>query len=179
MIAGRGVPVQDLARSFIQYSSHLLGKEYLPRLEETLEILPSEGIWWRPHAGGTSIANLLLHLEGNVRQWILCGLGGQQDERQRQKEFTVEEGETAELFPALAATVIEACGVIEAQSAEELARPVVIQGFETSKLKAVYHVLEHFAWHTGQVVWIAKMLAGKAHGLSFYDDEELNEAHDE
>lgn len=73
----------------------------------------------------------------------------------------------------------DACAVIEAQRASDLARPLLLQGFETSPLHAVYHVVEHFSWHTGQLVAIAKQRGGAAHGLAFYDDDLLNEQHNE
>jgi uncharacterized damage-inducible protein DinB len=66
--------------------------------------------------------------------------------------------------------------VLRALPDPEWARPVTIQGFETTVLAAVLHVVEHFSWHTGQVVWIAKARSGAGHGLAFYDDAALARA---
>jgi uncharacterized damage-inducible protein DinB len=81
-----------------------------------------------------------------------------------------------DLFQRLAETVRAAAAVIEGVSDELLDVPRTIQGFETTGLGAILHVVEHFSWHTGQVVWIAKARAGVAHGLSFYDDAAINAA---
>src|SRR6185436_5232970 len=75
------------SQAFIKESRRLLVEEYLPKIERCLEKLTDEQIWWRPNAESNSIGNLLLHLSGNARQWIVCGLGGAPDERVRQAEF--------------------------------------------------------------------------------------------
>ena len=109
-----------------------------------------------------------------MRQWIVSGLGGAADARSRGAEFAAREGAAKDaLLSALEATVGEACAVIEAQA--DLDRPCTIQGFETTVLRAVFHVVEHFSWHTGQVVWIAKLRAGERHAIAFYDDAKLND----
>src|SRR4029077_8434606 len=65
----------------------LLSQEYLPKIERCLERLTDEQIWWRPNEQSNSIGNLLLHLSGNARQWIVCGVGGATDARDRDAEF--------------------------------------------------------------------------------------------
>lgn len=158
---------------FTRESARYLREVYLPRLRQALDTLPEEDLWWRPHAKATSVGNLLLHLEGNIRQWILGGLGGAHDRRRRSEEFARREGGTKkELMDALAATIGEAARVVENQIA--LDRSLVIQDFETSPRDAIYHVVEHLSWHTGQIVWIAKMRAGEGHGIAFYDDTKLD-----
>src|SRR5262249_48823441 len=118
-----------------------------------------------------SVGNLLLHLQGNIRQWICCGLGGAPDRRDRDAEFAAESGaDAAKLLAALRATVEEACRVIARLDAEALAGRVSIQGFELTRLAAVVHVTEPMSWHAGQVAWIAKARAGARHELHFYDD---------
>lgn len=155
---------------------------YMSRLARALEVLPEADLWWRPHPDCISVGNVLLHLEGNVRQWIVSGLGGAPDRRERAREFAaVGEGaerqaSARELFERLAETVRGAAAVIEGLPDQVLDAPRTIQGFETTGLGAVLHVVEHFSWHTGQVVWIAKARAGVAHGLSFYDDAAINAA---
>jgi uncharacterized damage-inducible protein DinB len=158
---------------FLEQSVTYLRDTYLPRLRTAAGALREEDLWWRPHPAATSVGNLLLHLEGNVRQWILSGLGGAPERRRRSAEFAAEGGPSpAELLDALGRTVEEACRVIAAE--RDLERPLRIQGLETTAFQAIYHVVEHFSWHTGQVVWIAKMRAGPRHGIAFYDDARLN-----
>ena len=101
------------AELFIDRSIHHLRSEYLPRIRQAIGLLSDEEVWWRPNAVTTCAGNLLLHLEGNVRQWILSGIGGQSDRRVRQAEFDTQDGAPkAELLERLAATVNAACEII-------------------------------------------------------------------
>jgi len=162
------------ADRFRARSIHHLREEYLPRIARALEVLPPEDLWWRPHPEANSVGNLLLHLEGNVRQWLLCGLDGQPDHRERAREFAAREGAPApELLAALTATVEAACEVIAQIPETDLLTERTIQCFVTDGLAAIYHVVEHFSWHTGQIAWIAKERAGAGHGLAFYDESRL------
>lgn len=158
--------------------AHYLAGTYVPRLAWALEILPAADLWWRPHPDCISVGNVLLHLEGNVRQWILSGLGGEPDARERATEFAAEAHSLAgpALLARLTETVARAAAVIRGLTDDALEGAVSIQGFETTGLAAVLHVVEHFSWHTGQVVWIAKARAGGGHGLAFYDDAALAKA---
>jgi uncharacterized damage-inducible protein DinB len=167
--------MSELAAEFARVTIQHLETEYVPRLGRALATLPEADLWWRPHPNTTSAGNLLVHLEGNVRMWILSGLGGVEFGRDRSAEFARTDGGTKrELFEALAATVNEACAVISSLSKTDLSAPRTIQGFGTTGLGAVYHVVEHFSWHVGQVVWIAKMRGGPEHEISFHDDASLN-----
>src|SRR5258705_9373907 len=82
----------DISHAFIREAQRLLVEEYLPKIERCVEKLTDEQVWWRPNPESNSIGNLLLHLCGNARQWIVCGLGDATDERQRQTEFDAREG---------------------------------------------------------------------------------------
>jgi uncharacterized damage-inducible protein DinB len=162
---------------FAAESIRLLRDTYVPRMERAVRELPAGDLWWRPHARCTSVGNLLLHLEGNVRQWIVSGLGGAADHRERAAEFAARDGADAgALLARLCATVDEACDVITGLPPAGWATRVVIQGVPTTVLGAVFHVVEHFAWHTGQVTWIAKLRRGEEHAIAFYDDAALDGA---
>jgi hypothetical protein len=165
------------ARALLLELTRYLRDTYVPRLERALAVLPEGDLWWRPHPGAISAGTVLLHLEGNVRQWICAGIGGAPDARDRAAEFAAAGGPgKAALLARLAATVDEACRVIERMDAASLSGTHCIQGSEVTGLAAVLHVVEHFSWHTGQAVWIAKARAGAAHGLAFYDDARVNAA---
>jgi uncharacterized damage-inducible protein DinB len=169
--------MSSAARVFARESVRHLCEEYMPRLREAVDRLPRTDLWWCPHERSTSVGNILLHLEGNVRQWILSGLGGLPDHRHRAAEFAAGEGGTKEeLMGALRECVQEACALIGSLDESALGATRSIQGFETTGLGAVYHVVEHFSWHVGQVVWIAKMRSGEDHGIRFYDNDTLNVA---
>jgi uncharacterized damage-inducible protein DinB len=169
-----------LASAVGRETASLLRDTYLPRLESALAELPAADLWWRPHERATSVGNLLLHLEGNLRQWILSGLGGEVDRRRRHMEFEARGGPgPAALLAALRDTVRAAATCIEALPAERWTDALVIQGMPTNVLAAVLHVVEHFAWHTGQITWIVKQRAGERHAIAFYDDARLDAARNE
>ncbi|MDH3592329.1 MAG: DUF1572 domain-containing protein, partial [Planctomycetota bacterium] len=136
--------------------------------------LDPDDLWWRPHELANSVGNLLLHLEGNIRQWILCGLGGEPDTRARSAEFRARDSRTApELLDALGATIEAAADIVAALDPDSLGDPYEMQGIPGTVLGAIYHVVEHLSWHTGQIVWIAKERGGAGHGIAFYDDSKL------
>lgn len=161
--------------TFTREAARYLDQVYPERLERALATLPEGDLWWRPHARALSVGTILTHLEGNVRQWLLSGLGGLPDERDRGGEFATTGGRSAEaLFARLRATTAQAAALVAALDGPALAAKHQIQGFEVDALSAVLHVVEHFSWHTGQVVWIAKARAGADHDIAFYDDAVLN-----
>jgi uncharacterized damage-inducible protein DinB len=157
----------DVAQAFIDHSRRLLIDHYLPRIERCLERLSEEELWWRDHPECNSVGNLLLHLAGNVRQWIISGLGGATDRRQRQQEFDTRGPIPREaLLTSLKRTVEEAAVVLANVSPHDLPERRQIQGCDVTALEAIYHVVEHFSMHTGQIILLTKLRAGD---LAFYD----------
>lgn len=160
--------MDDIASGFIAHSRSLLATAYLPRIERCLEKLSDTEIWWRSADESNSIGNLLLHLAGNARQWIVSGVGAQPDTRVRQQEFDERgKGTRAELLSRLQETLREADAVLAALAPAGLLETRHIQGHDVTVLEAVYHVVEHFSMHTGQIILLTKML--KAEDLRFYD----------
>jgi uncharacterized damage-inducible protein DinB len=148
----------DFIELFLKHARHVLQEVYLPRIERCLTLLPQKEIWWRPHSTSNSVGNLVLHLEGNVRQWIISGFGGAPDQRERDKEFAAQGRlRRRELLQHLRGTVNEACCVLAKLTHQDLARPRVIQGYRLTGFQALYHVTEHFAYHAGQIILITKM----------------------
>jgi uncharacterized damage-inducible protein DinB len=158
---------QGLAEMFLAQAGHTLQDVYLPRINACVKRLSADDLWWRPHAGSNSVGNLILHLSGNVRQWIISGLGGAPDKRERGKEFA-EAGPVpaGALLRRLRSTVIEACDVLHQLTGRDLKRDYIIQGFTTSGFNAVYHVAEHFAYHTGQIIYVTKLKCGEDLGFT-------------
>jgi uncharacterized damage-inducible protein DinB len=152
----------NLARPFLAQARHLLAEVYLPRIAACLRELSAEQIWWRPNPASNSVGNLVLHLEGNVRQWIVSGLGGTPDRRLRDLEFS-EAGPILPrtLLARLRRAVTDAGRVMGKLDDEALSKTYSIQGFRVTGLRAVFHVAEHFSHHTGQVILLTKLLAGK------------------
>ncbi len=152
----------DNAQTFISESRRFLTSDYLPKIERCLAGLGDEDVWWRPNEASNSIGNLLLHLCGNVRQWIVGGVGGREVERDRQREFDEREHLPAgELLTRIKSVVAEADAVLAGLDAETLQGERRIQGHDVNVLAAIYHVVEHFGMHTGQIIFLSKMRGGR------------------
>lgn len=151
-----------LADAFLAGSRRLLAKEHLSHIVDCLKQLSEEEIWWRPNAASNSAGNLVLHLCGNVRQWIVANLGENPDLRDRDSEFA-ERGPLPRkiLIARLQGTVQEASKVLARLPEATLSRKFIIQGLHVTGIQAVAHVVEHFAYHTGQIVFITKLKRGK------------------
>jgi uncharacterized damage-inducible protein DinB len=154
---------------FLSRSRYWLIKEYPIKLRHCVNALPPAAVWARPNDSSNSIGNLLIHLTGNVTEWILGGVGGQSVTRRRSAEFEQNDGaDAATLLDNLEAVLREADAVLASLTNRDLERSIVIQERETTVLGAVYHVVEHFAMHTGQIVLLTKTYApGK---IRFYED---------
>src|SRR5689334_19334409 len=123
----------DVGQAFIDHSRRLLTSSYLPRIEQAVAGLSDENIWWRANAGSNSIGNLVLHLAGNLRQWIVSGVGGAADVRRRQEEFDAQGSlSSADLLARLRATVEEADAVLSRVPPAALLEPRMIQGYEVT-----------------------------------------------
>lgn len=127
-----------------------------------LKLLSEEEIWWRPNRASNSVGNLVLHLQGNVRQWIISGLGRQPDQRNRDREFA-ETGPLPRraLLGGLRKTVKEADEVLATLNPSDLLRMFSIQGYNVTGLEVLGHVAEHFAFHAGQIIFVTKLKCGK------------------
>ena len=162
---------QELTALFLEHSRKRLYGQHWPRMQACVALLTTEQVWWRPNEASNAIGNLLLHLDGNVRQWLVASFNRDEDRRNRPAEFAAKEGATAaELLDRLGATLDEAAQVLDRLTADELLAPYEIQGYHGRGLDAVYHVVEHFGMHYGQIVYITKLLSAK--DLGFY--KELN-----
>jgi uncharacterized damage-inducible protein DinB len=160
---------QEVAGAFIAQSRWLLATEYPTKLRACVGALPPDALWRRAAPGVNSVGNLLLHLAGNVRQWIVSGVGGAPDIRARSAEFAADGGADArELLARLEETLREADAVLATLTTDELLRARTIQGRALTVLEAVYHVTEHFGMHTGQIILLTKMMAPGA--IAFYED---------
>jgi uncharacterized damage-inducible protein DinB len=164
-----------LASLFLSRSRHYLGVEYPAKIHTALHTIPADRLWWRPNASANSAGNLVLHLAGNVRQWVVSGIGGESDTRQRDLEFSLRDGaangwDHARLLDTLDHACRDSCAVIGRLDAQALTTERHIQGRDTTVASALYHVVEHFSGHTGQIILIAKWLTPDA--VRFYDDRD-------
>jgi uncharacterized damage-inducible protein DinB len=167
----------NLDRLFLDCSAGRL-LQIASRIETCLASLDQRQAWMRGGENQNAVGNLVLHLCGNVRQWIVSGVGGRPDIRDRDSEFAAREGLAPdELARRLHETVEEAAAVLSGVTAERLAERVVIQQYEISVLEAIYHVVEHFSMHAGQIIFATKMSTGR--DLGFYAHLNSAAAHGE
>jgi len=157
------------AEIFISRSRYWLTKEYPIKLRQCAKVLPRGSVWSRPNDSSNSIGNLIVHLTGNVTEWILGGIDGQPIERYRAGEFTrTDGGDASELLDNLERVLGKADAVLAKLTADDLERPLIIQDRETTVLGCIYHVVEHFSMHTGQIIFLTKIYAPDK--IHFYQD---------
>lgn len=160
----------SVSRAFIDRAREFLSGQYLPKIEHCLEKLTDEQIWWRANEESNSVGNLILHLCGNARQWIISGIGSRPDARVRDAEFAQREVITRdELLVLLRSTLAEVDTVLYSVDASKLLERRRIQGHDVDVLEAIFHVTEHFSMHAGQIFLLTKLLT--ATDLRFYDFE--------
>lgn len=146
---------------FIEASRVFLREDYLPKLLYCVEQLSDDDLWWRPNEVSNSIGNLVLHLCGNVRQWVVSSIGGTAFKRDRDGEFAARGPvPKAELMADLKRAVFEVDQTLAGLESGRLLDRLKIQGYDVSILQAVYHVVEHFGYHLGQILYIYKMRTG-------------------
>ena len=145
----------ELEQAFRTYAASKLEQSY-GRIADCLERLTEEQIWQRPGEASNSMGNLALHLAGNLRQWILHGVGGQPDVRVRDEEFAARGGpDRKALLAGLRDAVEQASDVIRRA---DLEKRIYVQNYDITALEGIMHVLEHFSYHTGQVAFATKAL---------------------
>ena len=164
-------------RLFLDYSARKL-RQLSGRIADCLGRLTEEQIWARGAENENAVGNLVLHLSGNVRQWIVAGVGGQPDIRQRDAEFAARGGFVASgLAEHLRGIVDEAVAVIETLAPDRLGEHLTVQSYDETVLEAIYHAVEHFSGHTGQIVYATKLLTGE--DLGYYRHLQTTAAHAE
>lgn len=159
--------------------SHHVKNECIRRMDESItkitssmELLDAEQIWYRPNDASNSIGNLLLHLNGNITQYILSTLGGKPDERQRSREFSERTKLSGfDLLQKLKTTIADATSLILKLREDQLIQNYSVQCYTETGIGVLIHVTEHLSYHTGQITYITKMVT--ARDLKFYDTTKL------
>ncbi|MGH9659295.1 MAG: DinB family protein [Bryobacteraceae bacterium] len=153
-------------KEFVEFSAKKM-EQLVSRIRDCAGRLSEEQIWARHSENENAVGNLMLHLAGNVRQWILSGVGGDTDIRVRDAEFAARGGANPEqMLARLEDAVRRATVVIRAVTPERLAERVTIQKYDVTVMEAIYHVVEHFAQHTGQIMFATKLMTGS--DLGYY-----------
>lgn len=164
---------RDLGSALIAEAKQSIIEDSLPRIQKCLGLLSEEEIWLRPNEETTSVGNLVLHLCGNVRQWIVSGLGDAPDHRDRASEFS-NRGPIAksDLLTCLQNTLQEVSDTLDSLDPESLLERRRIQGYEVTGVNILVHVTEHFSYHTGQITWFVK--SRKNVDTGYYANQDLD-----
>ncbi len=164
--------LSEIHQELLKEVDRRLFEENFPRLRKCLGELTKTDVWHRPNANSNSVGNLTLHLIGNCRQWILSGLGGKKDKRERQQEFD-EQGpiSTEDLLTQLDQLEVELKEVLAEVSQEDLIVKRPVQAFDESGISILVHVVEHFSYHVGQITYFVK--ARKNIDTGYYQDVDL------
>lgn len=152
----------------------------LRKIRHCLDQLSEQQIWWRPApvtapaaAAGkespiNSIANLLLHLDGNVRQWLISGLTGVPDNRDRQSEFDDRSSRpSANLLAQLEETVAQASSTILSLSDQDILQVRHVQEFHLSGAQVLWDSICHFQGHVQEIVHITRIQLGEHYQFDF------------
>jgi len=166
----RGEQLKDITIAQIKFR---LIEESVPRIKKCLDQLTDNEVWYRPNRETVSVGNLILHLCGNVRQWILTGLGNATDRRERQAEFdTTGPLPKEKLLADLDALMVEVSNLLDQLTQEDLLTIRKVQGFEYTGLGILIHVVEHFSYHVGQITYFVK--SSKNIDLGYYKGVDLD-----
>ena len=142
-------------------------------IKKSLAEISEDEVWHKPNPSLNSIANLMVHLCGNISQYVISSLGETEDKRNRDDEFSVTGGLTKdELFTKLESVVDDAKRVIFNVTPNQLVKMRSVQGFSFSGVGIILHAVEHYSYHTGQIAFWVKQLKNK--DLGFYDGIDLN-----
>ena len=152
-------------------------RENLEKIRTCLGLLSEEAFWYRPNPASNATGHLLMHLTGNIRQYILSGLGGHPDTRRRPMEF---QEPAAQERAAVEADFFQVCSealeIIERLWPPLFLESKKVQGFDLTGMGILLHVVEHLSYHTGQIAYLTKMQTGK--DLGFYREADLNQRND-
>jgi|TARA_R110000737_G_scaffold182215_1_gene205635 uncharacterized damage-inducible protein DinB len=155
-----------------QFEMRVFDESY-HRIFKCLSVLKEDQLWKKPNTEIPAIGNLILHLCGNARQWILSGIGGRLDNRERDLEFIVHKNiKKTDLIFLLENLRVNLKEVLSEMPERKLLENLTIQGFTESGFSVLIHVIEHFSYHTGQITTLTKIYSGI--DLGYYGDSDLN-----
>lgn len=160
---------------FAEFTSQAIFRleENLEKVLVCLDNLAEEELWDRPNKSSNSVGNQLLHLCGNMTQYVISSLGHVEDLRDRDGEFAARGGYTkAALVEMLSQTTADVAAIIHTFPAEEALTLRSVQGYDSTAINIILHVVEHFSYHTGQIIFWVKQRKDK--GFNFYHGHNLN-----
>jgi uncharacterized damage-inducible protein DinB len=147
-----------------EFEKRVIEENYV-RIFKCLSMLDDTSIWFSPNGNIPSIGNLILHLSGNCRQWILSGLGDHEDNRERDEEFKVHKNiRKSDLIFLMENVKTNMRHVLKDLKDSDMEKMRTIQGFQLTGFSVLMHVMEHFSYHTGQITTLTKIITNKSTG---------------
>lgn len=163
---------ESVGAALVAEARRRLVGESIPRLRKCLSLMNDDEIWRRPNESTASAGNLVLHILGNARQWIVAGLGGAADDRRRSDEFDergpIPRAELVRLVDETEREIERALGKIDPATLLDVRR---VQVFRETGVSILVHVVEHFSYHVGQIGYALKSRRGV--DLGYYDGIDL------
>ena len=158
-------------RAFLDTSQFFI-TGYLNNLNQCLNILNTEDIWWRANEESNSIGNLLLHVLGGLQQWILGNIAGREIHRERQEEFGRRDPLPKEdLLLKMNSTLQDVAKTIATIDPSQLTNKMQVAGREITWFFAIYLMIQHCSMHTGQIITLTKLRTGKDLALPQFIDQ--------
>jgi hypothetical protein len=155
----------EFGKKYIAWCRFRLMSQYWPRVQRCVEVLSEEEVWWREHESNNSVGNLVLHLTGNLNQFVLAGIGGAPDSRNKDQEFAERNRlPKSVLLQQIHEALLKTDQTLAKLEPARLLTATTVQGRERPVFEILSIVVEHFALHTGQIIFITKLRTGK--GLS-------------
>ena len=165
--------IMSIKAALISEFENRVFKENYLRIFKCLSMLEEEQLWLSPKQKIAPIGNLILHLCGNARQWVLSGVGELPDNRDRDQEFEIQRNiSKTQLIFLMENLRLNLKYCLDDLNEKQLYEPKTIQGFESTNFSAIIHVIEHFSYHTGQITTLTKWITGKDTG--YYSEFDLN-----
>jgi len=151
-----------------------LVEEGIDRVISCVEKLTLKQLHYTPNSNSNSIVNLILHLDGNVRQWLLAGVFNHDDTRDRNSEFAIQKNlNSKHLLQVLEQLREDVVSELQNIEAIDLSEKRNVQCYNETILSMIIHVIEHFSYHTGQITYITKMLLDI--DTKYYDNLDLDQ----
>lgn len=150
----------DIGRTYLAAAARSTTSD-LSKIELALRDVSDDEVWQRPNAVTNSIGNLLLHLAGSHRFWVVSIVGRQPSDRRRQEEFDARDGATkASLLEGLRQSVADANAVLGGLEVDALVEMREAFGRRWTVLDSIHHSVTHVSLHTGQIIQLVKILKG-------------------
>jgi len=168
--------LDEFGKQLIAETKRRISEESIERIKKCLDMITNDQIWQRPNKESNSIGNLILHLCGNARQWLICGLTDAPDTRNRSLEFDIHHNiSKSEFITKLDELSSDIASLLKMIDVSNLVLPRKVQVFEETGISILIHVIEHFSYHTGQIVFYTKLLTNKPTNFYSHLNLEIND----